>query len=404
MIFKKRKEEQETETAVYSVSAKEFAQMDADEREAWHPIDPKTERFPLFCKISPIVLVCSLILYGISCISKSFADLYNISLGASIRIILATVTNILPFSLAELIIILLPVIAFISIWYIIKYRCYSRKSTLVTIACMFSIVSIFFSTFILSFGISYKGSSLNEKLKFEESAVNKQDLYNTAEYLVNKINECEKKISFDENNFSIMPYSFNTMNQKLLSAYENFCNKYKITFTFPSKLKPVMMSEAMSYSHITGVYTFFTGEANINVNFPDYTIPYTAAHELAHQRGFAKEDEANMIAFLVCLESDDIYIQYSAYLNMFEYVGAALYKADKKMYSEIRDMLDKTILNEMRAYNVFFDKYSESVASQVSGTVNDVYLKTQGTEGQISYGMVVDLTVAYLKNNGLIGD
>ena len=165
-----------------------------------------------------------------------------------------------------------------------------------------------------------------------------------------------------------------------------------------------MMSEAMSYSHITGVYTFFTGEANINVKFPDYTIPYTAAHELAHQRGFAKEDEANMIAFLVCLESDDIYIQYSAYLNMFEYVGAALYKADKKMYSEIRDMLDKTILNEMRAYNVFFDKYSESVASQVSGTVNDVYLKTQGTEGQISYGMVVDLTVAYLKNNGLIGD
>ena len=109
-----------------------------------------------------------------------------------------------------------------------------------------------------------------------------------------------------------------------------------------------------------------------------------------------------MIAFLVCIRSSDPYIQYSAYLNVYEYVANALYKADKELYKTARAMIDKKITAEQKAYSAFFSKYTESVASKVSGAVNDTYLKTQGTEGSKSYGMVVDLTVAYLKNQNLI--
>ena len=160
----------------------------------------------------------------------------------------------------------------------------------------------------------------------------------------------------------------------------------------------MLSSEAMSYAHITGVYTFFTGESNINVGFPDYTIPYTSAHELAHQRGIAREDEANMVAFLVCMESDDPYIQYSAYLNVYEYVASALYSADRDLYREVRAKLSAKVYGEQVAYSKFFEKYRKSVTSQVSGAVNDAYLKTQGTAGSVSYGMVVDLAVAYYRD------
>ena len=61
-------------------------------------------------------------------------------------------------------------------------------------------------------------------------------------------------------------------------------------------------------------------------------------------------------------------------------------------------MLDKRVYNELVAKNNFFKKYQNSVSSQVSGTVNDIYLQSQGTPGRKSYGMVVDLLVAYLKN------
>ena len=154
----------------------------------------------------------------------------------------------------------------------------------------------------------------------------------------------------------------------------------------------------MSYTHITGVYTFFTGEANINITFPDYTIPYTAAHELAHQRGIAREDEANFVAYLVCIESDDGYIRYSGYINLLEYVMNALYRADSTLYSEFLGSLSADVRGEMRAYSAFFDKYRDSVASEISGVVNDTYLTIQGTPGTASYGMVVDLAVAYYRD------
>ena len=136
---------------------------------------------------------------------------------------------------------------------------------------------------------------------------------------------------------------------------------------------------------------------NINVNFPDYTIPYTAAHEMAHQRGIAREDEANFIAFLVCISSDDAYIRYSGYLNLYEYVASSLYSADPELYFEARGQLPMTVRYEMSAYSKFFDKYRDSVAGEVSGTINDLYLKGNGTEGTRSYGLVVDLAVAYDK-------
>ena len=58
-------------------------------------------------------------------------------------------------------------------------------------------------------------------------------------------------------------------------------------------------------------------------------------------------------------------------------------------------MLSANIKNEMRAYAEFYDKYSDSVAGDVSEVVNNTFLTMQGTEGTKSYGMVVDLAVAY---------
>ncbi|MBQ7397658.1 MAG: DUF3810 domain-containing protein, partial [Clostridia bacterium] len=223
------------------------------------------------------------------------------------------------------------------------------------------------------------------------------DLYETAELLREHINRETESILYTEEGFSHMPYSLETMNAKLNETYAAFCDDHDFISHVDGRVKPVLISEAMSYMHITGVYSFFTGEANLNVNFPDYTLPFTAAHEMAHQRGIAREDEANFIAFLVCISSDDAYIRYSGYLNMYEYVASSLYSADPELYFEARGQLPMTVRYEMSAYSKFFDKYRDSVAGEVSGTINDLYLKGNGTEGTRSYGLVVDLAVAYDK-------
>ena len=356
----------------------------------------------MWSKVALIVAALSALLYIVICISPEFADFFNWYIGGFFRFIFAQITNILPFSLAEAMLILIPVLLFLIIRNVWIYRCNTRKATIVTLLCVLSAASIFFSSFVFTFAAGYRGTSLDEKLEIKVEKIDKHDLYNTTVYLIGEINKLSPEIEYDSEGFSVMPYSISNMNDKLIAAYDVFANEYGIVNNFNSRLKPVLLSEAMSYAHITGIYTYFTGESNINVGFPDYTIPYTAAHELAHQRGIAREDEANMIAFLVSLCSDDVYIRYCAYVNMYEYVGNALYKADKEMFRQAYRMLDSNVRGEQAAYNSFFEKYTESVTSQVSGAVNDIYLQSQGTEGAKSYGMVVDLTVAYLKNLGKI--
>ena len=356
-------------------------------------------------KLSPIsigiffAMIPTLLLYLAARLSPAFSDWYNQTIAQALRFLLAKLTGWLPFSFAEALLLFCPVLLGLLIVHAIRHRSSSWRRASIYVLEVLSAACVFVILFVWNFGVGYHGTTLDakEKLDLDRRDVSAQDLYQTALILRDHVNEEAQAICFRNENFSVMPYSNAEMNEKLLEAYETVCAEYDFISTFRSRIKPVMLSEAMSYTHITGVYSYFTGEANLNVVFPDYTLPYTAAHELAHQRGIAREDEANFIAFLVCTASDDAYIRYSGSLNLYEYVSSALYRADSTLYYELRDELSTAVRYEMRAYSTFFDKYRDSVAGEVSGAVNNSYLQLQGTVGTKSYGLVVDLAVAYYK-------
>ncbi len=357
----------------------------------------KTHRLPIVCIVIYALFLLCLLTYIICLFSTDFADFINKYVSAPVRAILAHITNWLPISFAEFLLLLLPVILVSLIAYGLNRYSNSWKDVFIFCGAVLSALALAMSSFFIGFAPSYRGRPLNEKLGIERQDVSAQELYDTALILSEKINAETSHIIYGSNGFSVMPYGIDEMNEKLLYAYGKICNKYDFVQRLESRIKPVMLSGPMSYTHITGVYTFFTGEANINVNFPDYTLPYTAAHELAHQRGIAKEDEANFLAFLVCMESYDPYIRYSAYVNLYEYVASALASADRQLYLKVASTLPELVLREQYAFSDFFDKYRASTASEISETVNNTFLVMHGTEGVKSYGMVVDLAVAYYK-------
>jgi hypothetical protein len=259
-----------------------------------------------------------------------------------------------------------------------------------------SVCSILFSLFVFTIGAGHRVTPLDRRLGLTADEVTAAELTKTAKILVEKVNGAAKHVAFGDGGFSKMPYDIQGLNERLLAAYAPAIEKYPFIGAYGAGVKPVMLSRAMSYTHVTGVYSYYTGEANLNVDFPDYTLPFTAAHEMAHQRGMAREEEANFVAFLVLSESTDPYLQYSGYLNLLEYVGSALYRADREAYLAVMGELSPAVLAELRAYAAFFRPLSDSAASKVSDTVNDAYLKLNGNEaGTASYGLVVDLAVAY---------
>ncbi len=353
---------------------------------------------PTAVKVIYTISAACIPLYLAFWFSERFADFFNRYISSAVRALLAHLTSAIPFSFAECLLLLLP------IWVVLVTRSLTKRygdtvrEMLLSIVCICSAFGVVFTLFTLGFAPAYRGSTLDSKLGLEQNEVSANDLYDTALWLSEKLEEESKDIYFGADGFSVMPYNYTEMNSRLLEAYGNTCDKYKFVQRINSRLKPVMLSPAMSYTHITGVYTFFTGEANINVAFPDYTLAFTAAHELSHQRGIARENEANFMAFIVCMESDDAYIRYCAYLNMYEYVSSALYRADGQLYSKAYSTLPLCVRGEMQAYSAFYEQYRDSAASNVSEAVNDTFLKLHGTEGTKSYGMVVDLAVAYYKN------
>ncbi len=325
-----------------------------------------------------------------------FADLYNRYPAALFKGMLATLTGWLPISFAEIILILLLPTAVFLIVLVFKVSKKSNRQMVKMCMSLLSVLCFMFSSFVLSFGSGYHVTSLDKKLHIEPVSVNADSLKTTAEALLEELNILARDIEFQDKSFSVMPYSVSDMNDILQRDLIAASDKYEFLPSFRTNLKPVMLSKPMTYTHISGVYSFFTGEANLNTNFPDYTLPYTAAHELSHQRGIAREDEANFMAFLVCKDSEDSYVRYSGYMSMLEYVLSALYKTDTEAYYEVMYKTDVRFQYEMIAFNKFFEEYEENKAADISGAVNDTYLKVQGQEaGTFSYGLVVNLAVAY---------
>lgn len=158
--------------------------------------------------------------------------------------------------------------------------------------------------------------------------------------------------------------------------------------------KPVLFSELMSYADIAGMYFPFTVESNINTDGPFFTIPATMGHEMAHQCGFMREDEANFIGYLACKDAADPLTRYSGYSLAYDYALSALVKADRDTAVAVNDGLSEEVKADRRARAEYLKQFEGPVA-EASNAANNAYLKAnQQQDGTRSYGRMVDLLLA----------
>ena len=164
-------------------------------------------------------------------------------------------------------------------------------------------------------------------------------------------------------------------------------------------VKPVILSKYMSYTDIVGIYCPFTMEANVNCDITDYNIPFNMCHELAHLSGYMKEDEANYIAYLACINSENNEFIYSGYISALIYSTNELYNSNINHYRDVKNKLSDEVIKDINEDSIYWKKYEDSktgqVISQVSNNVNNGYLQINGQEeGVESYNKIVTLLIA----------
>ncbi len=193
---------------------------------------------------------------------------------------------------------------------------------------------------------------------------------------------------------SRMPLTRAELYQTLEAAYEREPLLQGVASRSVVPPKPVYFSGLMSRFGISGVYSPLTGEPNYNAIQPDFDLPFVVAHEMAHQRGFAREDEANFIAFLICTKATHPYVRYSGYLNALRVLGV-LYRLAPERYREMVTTIGEGGRADLKTRAKFWASYTGRLSS-FGNNLNHMYLKANGIKSGVkNYNEAVWLIIGY---------
>jgi hypothetical protein len=169
-------------------------------------------------------------------------------------------------------------------------------------------------------------------------------------------------------------------------------------------IKKAIFPSLGDYIGFLAFYQPITGEAILRSDLPILTQPYTIAHEMAHQLGYASETEANFIAFVLASEANDPYLKYSMLLQMFSYAqdaqllllaGNKGFDAWKAQIEKNRSLLSPAVLKDRAEIKAFFAARADKQI-QASSQLYDQFLKwNQQAAGLASYADVLKWVRAY---------
>lgn len=224
-------------------------------------------------------------------------------------------------------------------------------------------------SFLLTFGLNYQRPFLFQLLGYEQRRAEIHELEALGEEIVRGINEnyleahaAGRGVSGSLETLALLKEAYATTPELALLP--------KGEFTQP---KPVYFSGLLTRLGISGFYFPFTGEPNYNADAPDFQIVFSMAHEMAHQRGVARESEANFVAYLVCVNSRDPFVRYSGYRNGLG-VLSELYGREPEKARKLAAQLGAGYREDSRRAAQFWAK-SAGAAGALSQRINDLYLR-----------------------------
>ncbi|MBP3538311.1 MAG: DUF3810 domain-containing protein [Oscillospiraceae bacterium] len=309
---------------------------------------------------------------------------------------LAHFNSAVSFSVAELLIVcaVLFVLAELVLGVVLLLRRkMSGKRLYVGCVRIVSLVLLVYAGFCALWGTYYYGDDFAQKSGLSNEPVSVEELETVTAYFAALANEYGAQVERNDDWFYVAD------REDILRRSTGLFDA--TVADFPNldgprvAVKPIYFSRFLSYLDFTGFFFPFTGEANVNTDFPPSLFASTVAHELSHQRGVAKEQEANFTAVLTSLNNGDVDYCYSAALLAYTHLGNALYSTDYESWQAVYETLDEGVLRDFALNNAYWRQF-ETPAQSVSHGVYEAFLQSyEQTLGRKSYGACVDLLVNY---------
>ena len=254
------------------------------------------------------------------------------------------------------------------------------------------IVSLIVWVFHIQWGFQYHRTPLSEKWSVK-SHYTVEELNRLTLTLIASSNQIHSTLATDSAVAVTIPYS----RDEILKIASQSIQK---SYHYPQQnIKSSLVSLPLTYMGYSGYLNPFTLEAQVNSKQPKLRILTTATHEIAHQLGYAAEEEANYVGINVAMNADDDYMRYAGYTLALQYCLRSLSKSDKDKYKNALTYINAGILENYREIQGFWEKYKNPFEPVFKKTYDQFLKANNQTAGIASYNLVVGLLLHQYTEN-----
>ncbi len=306
----------------------------------------------------------------------------------------------LPFSLGDLVYGFFILVILVKIWQLLKIlfkRKYSRQYFLEGLKQIIFFLLFVYVFFYLLWGLNYSRKGIATQLNLKMSRYSLAELDTLTNVLEQRLNyyaamvEPAQRDSF---------YKKRNLFHESYEAYKLGVQRYPFLNYQPRSIKPSLFSYAGNIFGFEGYYNPFSGEGQVNTTIPVFMQPYVACHEIGHQVGYGKENEANFAGFLACRLHPSPVFRYSVYFDMYNYTINSLFRNDSVRAKQYLEALHPQVKKDYDEIKRFFSKYENPIQPVITW-IYGKYLKANNQPaGKKTYSEVIAFLIAYQRKFG----
>lgn len=252
-------------------------------------------------------------------------------------------------------------------------------------------------SFNLLWGLNYNRKGIAYQLNLEVKKYTIEDLDTLTSVLLERVNHYAETVTEQQRGtFNRKKKLFNAA----ILAYGEAEKQYPFLQYQPASVKPSLFSYLGNYLGFQGYYNPYSGEGQVNTTIPRFLEPYVTTHEIAHQLGYAKENEANFVAFLVCRAYDNSAFRYSLYYDLYHYAIVEVYRRDTALGKSFQEKLHPQVKKDRKSYKDFYNRYKNPIEPIIMWGYGEFLKANNQPAGKMTYNEVVAWLVAYFKKFG----
>ncbi|MGQ1787319.1 MULTISPECIES: DUF3810 domain-containing protein [unclassified Saccharicrinis] len=312
---------------------------------------------------------------------------YSTGIYPFIARVLSAISGLVPFSLDDVFYVCL-ILVLLAGSSMVIFRKMKFKKYLLSVL---QITALVYISFYWLWGFNYYREPAHNRFHLNRSHANDSTFVS----MFNRI--------IEETNNSYTPSSGfhkDTYDSVLENSYKNLSHYLNLNHSMGKRrIKHITFSNFFAKATILGYYGPFFNETHINKHLTVWDIPVVSAHEKSHQLGVTSEAEASFYGWLICVSSDEPFVQYSGWLYAMDYFMHQSSRLEKR--KELIKKIRPEVIEDIKTRNKHWRGWRNAKIDKAASKVNDAYLKSNSIEKGIDdYNGVVQLIIDYLLQNG----